>query len=121
MRIKKYTIEQILLLWIYSLRIVFITNKLQRIILFTFLFVVNIIVDSITLKKQSFVLIVYTTFVFLCISNVLGMVPYSLTITSHLIITLYFSLAFFIGNNIIFMSQWFWNQRKYAEVNFLIY
>ena len=29
------------------------------------------------------------------------MVPYSLTITSHLIITLYFSLAFFIGSNII--------------------
>jgi len=98
------------LLWIYSLRIVFITNKLQRIILFTFLFVVNILIDSITLKKYSFVLIVYATFIFLCISNVLGMVPYSLTITSHLIITLYFSLAFFIGNNIIgirFLKQTF--------------
>ena len=93
-----------------TLRIFFITNKLQRIILFTFLFVVNIIIDSITVKKHSFVLIVYSTFVFLCISNVLGMVPYSLTITSHLIITLYFSLAFFIGNNIIgirFLKQTF--------------
>ena len=89
------------LLWISSLRIIFFTNKLQKLILFTFLFVVNIIIDSISVKKHSFVLIIYTTFIFLCISNVLGMVPYSLTITSHLIITLYFSLAFFIGSNII--------------------
>lgn len=88
-------------LWIYSLRIIFFTNKLQKLILLTFLFVVNIIIDSMSIKKHSFVLIIYTTFIFLCISNVLGMVPYSLTITSHLIITLYFSLAFFIGSNII--------------------
>ena len=88
-------------LWIYSLKIIFFTNKLQKLILWTFLFVVNIVIDSISIKKHSFVLIMYTTFIFLCISNVLGMVPYSLTITSHLIITLYFSLAFFIGSNII--------------------
>lgn len=88
-------------LWISSLRIIFFTNKLQKLILLTFLFVVNIIIDSMSIKKHSFVLIIYTTFIFLCISNVLGMVPYSLTITSHLIITLYFSLAFFIGSNII--------------------
>ena len=88
-------------LWIYSLRIIFFTNKLQKLILLTFLFVVNIIIDSISIQKHSFVVIIYTTFIFLCISNVLGMVPYSLTITSHLIITLYFSLSFFIGSNII--------------------
>jgi len=88
-------------LWVYSLRVIFFTNRLQKLILLTFLFVGNILIDSISIKKNSFVLIIYTTFIFLCISNVLGMVPYSLTITSHLIITFYFSLAFFIGNNII--------------------
>jgi len=29
------------------------------------------------------------------------MIPYSITITSHLILTLFFSLAFFIGNNLV--------------------
>jgi ATP synthase subunit 6 len=29
------------------------------------------------------------------------MLPYSMTVTSHLVLTLYFSLAFFIGSNII--------------------
>jgi ATP synthase subunit 6 len=38
---------------------------------------------------------------FLCVSNLLGMLPYSMTVTSHLILTLFFSLAFFIGNNIV--------------------
>jgi ATP synthase subunit 6 len=38
---------------------------------------------------------------FLCLSNLLGMLPYSMTVTSHLILTLFLSLAFFIGSNII--------------------
>ena len=40
-------------------------------------------------------------FLFIFLSNILGMIPYSMTITSHFILTLYFSLAFFIGNNLI--------------------
>ena len=67
-------------LWIYSLKIIFFTNKLQKLILCTFLFVVNIVIDSISIKKHSFVLIMYTTFIFLCIGNVLGMVPFFLLI-----------------------------------------
>jgi len=111
------------LLWIYSFRIFFITNKFQRIILFTFLFVINIVTDSISIKKYSFILLIHTIFVFLCISNLLGMVPYSLTITSHLIITLHISLAFFIGNNIIgvrFLKQTFFILFLPEGVPFLI-
>jgi ATP synthase subunit 6 len=91
----------LVILWIYSLRTVLILNKFQKLILFTFLFISNILTDSIAIKKYSFVLLIYTTFLFLFISNILGMIPYTMTITSHLIITLYFSLAFFIGSNII--------------------
>jgi len=53
------------------------------------------------IKKYSFILLIYTTFLFLCVSNLLGMLPYSMTVTSHLILTLFFSLAFFIGSNVI--------------------
>lgn len=91
----------LVMLCIYSLRTIFILNKFQTVILFTFLFIINILTDSITIKKYSFILLIYTTFLFLFISNVFGMVPYTMTVTSHLTITLYFSLAFFIGNNII--------------------
>jgi ATP synthase subunit 6 len=57
--------------------------------------------DSLSVKKYSFILLIYVVFLFIFLSNILGMIPYSITITSHLILTLYFSLAFFIGNNLI--------------------
>ena len=76
-------------------------NKIQFIILSAFLFITGILKDSVLIKKYSFILLIYTTFIFLCLSNLLGMFPYSMTITSHLILTLFFSLAFFIGSNVI--------------------
>jgi len=38
---------------------------------------------------------------FLCISNLIGIIPHALTVTSHLSVTLFLSLGFFISNNII--------------------
>jgi ATP synthase subunit 6 len=43
----------------------------------------------------------------------LGLVPYSITVTSHLIITLFFSLSFFIGSNII---SAIYHQEKFFEL-----
>ena len=85
----------------FSVKQIFFSNKLQKIILILFNFVTSIIKDSISIKKYSFVLLFFVLFLFIFLSNILGMIPYSMTITSHLIITLYFSLAFFIGNNLI--------------------
>ena len=38
---------------------------------------------------------------FLCISNLIGIIPHALTVTSHLSVTLFLSLGFFILFNII--------------------
>ena len=86
---------------IYSNKKIFFQNKFQKIIVILFKFITNILKDSLSVKKYSFILLLYTVFLFIFISNILGMIPYSITITSHLILTLYFSLSFFIGNNII--------------------
>jgi len=85
----------------YSLNSVFLLNKFQKGIISLFQFVLGILKDSLSIKKYSFILLFFSTFLFIFISNLLGMIPYSMTITSHLILTLYFSLAFFIGNNLI--------------------
>jgi len=85
----------------FSIKEVFISNKLQKIVIILFNFVTNIVKDAISIKKYSFVLLFYVVFLFIFLSNILGMIPYSMTITSHFILTLYFSLAFFIGNNLI--------------------
>lgn len=91
----------LVIFFMFSIKEVFISNKLQKVVIILFNFVTNIIKDAITIKKYSFVLLFYVVFLFIFLSNILGMIPYSMTVTSHFILTLYFSLAFFIGNNLI--------------------
>jgi ATP synthase subunit 6 len=86
---------------VYSNKNFFFQNKFQKIVIFLFNFIAGILKSNLSVKKYSFILLIYTIFLFIFISNILGMIPYSITITSHLILTLYFSLSFFIGNNII--------------------
>ena len=88
-------------LFIYSSNGIFIKNKFQKVVLLLFYFLIGIIQDSVFIKKYSFILLFYVIFLFIFLSNILGMVPYSMTTTSHLILTLYFSLSFFLGNNLI--------------------
>lgn len=80
---------------------------------FFFDFVVSLFQDSILLKKYSPVLLFFYTFCFIFACNLLGLVPYSITVTSHLIITLFFSLSFFIGSNII---SAIYHQEKFFEL-----
>ncbi len=47
--------------------------------------------------KQRFFPLIFVTFTFLLFCNLIGMIPYSFTLTSHFIITLGLSLSLFIG------------------------
>ena len=50
---------------------------------------------------QYFFPLIFTLFLFLLNANMFGLIPYSYTITSHLIVTFALSLCLFIGINII--------------------
>jgi ATP synthase subunit 6 len=50
---------------------------------------------------KSFFPYIFTLFCFILISNVIGLVPYTFTVTSHIITTLALSLTIFLGMNII--------------------
>lgn len=80
---------------------VFKLNKIQKFLSLLFIYVSGILKDAAGIKKYSFIIILYSLFLCIFLSNLLGMLPYSITVTSHLIITLSFSLTFFIGNNFI--------------------
>ena len=45
--------------------------------------------------------LIFTTFMPILVCNFLGMIPYSFTVTSHLIVTFSMALAIFIGINIL--------------------
>lgn len=102
--IMAFLVFSIILFCIYSSNSVFILNKFQKLLRNLFQLVLGLLKDSASIKKYSFVLLLYTTFLFIFISNILGMIPYSMTITSHFILTVFFSLAFFLGNNLIAFS-----------------
>ena len=57
-------------------------------------FIANMINDNIGHKGQKFFPFIFTLFTFILFGNLLGMLPYSFTFTSHIIVT--FALAMFI-------------------------
>jgi len=64
-------------------------------------FIYSIMKDTLFLTKYTLLPLFFYTFLFIFVSNLVGMIPYSITITSHLILTLYLSVSFFIGTNLI--------------------
>lgn len=56
-------------------------------------------------KGYRYLPLIFTTFTFILACNMLGMVPYSFTVTSHLVITLGLAMAIFIGVNIIAANE----------------
>jgi F0F1-type ATP synthase membrane subunit a len=64
-------------------------------------FLNNIIKENINSKNKNFSAYLIIIFLFTLISNLSCMIPYSITITSFLISSFFFSLTIFIGLNII--------------------
>ncbi len=52
-------------------------------------------------NARSYFPFVLTLFVFILFANVLGLIPYSFTVTSHIVITLALALVVFVGATII--------------------
>jgi ATP synthase subunit 6 len=66
------------------------------------LLIKSLIVDNIkNTKSEYFLPLLYSIFFFILILNLVGLIPYSFTITSHIIVTFSLALAVFIGINII--------------------
>jgi F-type H+-transporting ATPase subunit a len=58
--------------------------------------------DNVASKKgQYFFPLLFTIFSYILMLNLIGLVPYSFTLTSHLIVTFALALFIFIGINII--------------------
>lgn len=76
-------------------------------------FVYSQILENLSYKKPIFLNYALALFTFLLVCNVLGMIPYSLTVTSYLIITLNLSGMSFFGNMLIGLRIYKWNFFKF--------
>ena len=79
-----------------------IPHRWQIIIELLYKTVFSLIVDNIGLVKgQFFFPLIFSIFLFTITLNALGLIPYTFTLTSHLIVTLTLSFFLFLGINII--------------------
>ena len=61
----------------------------------------NLVDSQIGSKGRKFFPLIFTIFVFILFTNLIGMVPYSFTATSHLVVTFGLSVSLFIGITIV--------------------
>lgn len=78
-------------------KITIIPNRFQLIIELIYLFIFDIIKEQSGIKAQNLFPLFFSIFLFVLLGNLIGLLPYSFTITSQIIITLSLSLFLFIG------------------------
>jgi F-type H+-transporting ATPase subunit a len=64
-------------------------------------FVINLVEEQIGQAGKTYFPLIFTTFAFLLCSNLIGMIPYSFTTTSHLVVTFSLSFSIFVAMTII--------------------
>ena len=85
-----------------------IPTKLQLIAEMSYTFVAKMISDTAGSKAKPYFPFIFSLFMFVLFCNMVGMLPYSFTVTSHIIVTLILALFIFIAVTIIgFMKHGF--------------
>lgn len=85
---------------------IFILNKFvptffQQIFEIIYNVIIDLSYSNIGKNCKNYIPIIFTLFIFLLCCNLIGIIPYSFTITSHLAITFSLALTLYIGYNLI--------------------
>nr|YP_009329916.1 ATPase subunit 6 [Didymosphenia geminata]API83107.1 ATPase subunit 6 [Didymosphenia geminata] len=84
----------------------FLPNAWQKSIEFISEITSQLITDIIASDNDKYFPVISVLFNFILFSNLIGLIPYSFTATSHLIVTFVLSFSVFIGLNIITFSKY---------------
>ena len=76
-------------------------TKIQFIAESSYTFVAKMINDTAGSSAKSFFPFIFTLFMFVLFANMVGMLPYSFTVTSHIIVTFVLAAIVFIGVTIL--------------------
>ena len=90
-----------------------IPSKIQLITEMSYTFVAKMINDTAGSSARAFFPFVFTLFMFVLFCNMVGMLPYSFTVTSHIIVTFALAAVVFIGVTVIGFAK---HGIKYLEL-----
>ena len=91
----------LLLLFLGSKEKKIIPDKIQLIAEMFYTFVAKMISDTAGSKAKPYFPFIFSLFMFVLFCNMIGMLPYAFTVTSHIIVTLVMALFIFISVTII--------------------
>jgi len=78
-----------------------IPGKIQLVSEILYNFIAKMISDTAGKKAKPFFPFIFSLFIFILFCNMIGMLPYSFTVTSHIIVTLTFAIFIFVGVTIL--------------------
>ena len=91
----------LLFLFLGTKKKLLIPSKMQLIVETSYMFIAKMINDTAGSSAKAFFPFIFTLFMFVLFCNMIGMLPYSFTVTSHIIVTFMLAATVFIGVTII--------------------
>jgi len=89
------------LLFLGTKKKLLIPSKIQLITEISYTFIAKMINDTAGSSAKAFFPFIFTLFMFVLFCNMIGMLPYSFTVTSHIIVTFMLAAIVFVGVTII--------------------
>ena len=91
----------LLLLFIGTKKKLLIPSKIQLVTEMSYTFVAKMINDTAGSNAKPFFPFIFTLFVFVLFCNMVGMLPYSFTVTSDIVVTFVLAIIIFVGVTLI--------------------
>ena len=91
----------LLLLFFGTRKKLLVPSKMQLVVEMSYTFIAKMINDTAGSNAKPFFPFIFTLFMFVLFCNMIGMLPYAFTVTSHIIVTFMLAALVFIGVTII--------------------
>lgn len=78
-----------------------VPGRWQSVAELSYQFIANLVRDNVGHEGKQYFPLIFSLFLFILFSNLLGMMPYSFTVTSHIIVTFAMAAFIFVGVTII--------------------
>jgi F-type H+-transporting ATPase subunit a len=82
-----------------------VPGRLQSAVESLYEFIANMVEDNVGQEGRQYFPFLFTLFMFVLLGNLLGMIPYSFTFTSHIIVTFALAATVFIGVTLIGIAR----------------
>lgn len=82
-----------------------VPGRWQSITELSYIFIANLLKDTVGSEGRPYFPFIFTIFMFVLFGNLFGMIPYSFTFTSHIVVTFMMALFVFVGVTIIAMVK----------------